>query len=197
MGGLSVGLKGFRGILLNGFNNNRLLNVVTDTWLLFEDCISFVINQNLRKSGNAISIYSCELALHCIALYMAKGLTNANKLYVEKCIKNTTKEINNRFWELINSDSSKSISKAFSEGYIARIIKARAELIYIEKDFEVRNFNFVNLCNNELSRIGADEIFIITDIEKLGIVSSSPFDLFVLPAAYKIGLIDKYLNNCT
>jgi hypothetical protein len=138
-----------------------------------------------------ISTYSCEIALHIYALW----LVNQNK----------TSEIDDEkimaYFFAIKNNINIFLVKYLKRESISiedtlKLIQARTDQIFREKDFETRHINFCNLCNFEIKK-NSKKIFIDENINELPICPGSPFDMLILPTAYKSGLVEKYLELLT
>ncbi len=164
---------------------------------LFVKSAQHIKNSALHLDNVSFAIYSAELALHIFALYVSNRLVKFQnkeqiKAYYESlefmsfviCIK--------EFLNLIIENSLNQ--KGIDSDTIKEIIITRVTFIFKEEDFEVRNFNFQNLCNIAI-QYEENCVFYIGSYEKLHIAPGSPLNMMILPSAYKIGLVDEFLKK--
>lgn len=164
---------------------------------LFVDSMEFVFKNFHIKNGIEVGIIGCELSLHVYALYFANTFSSIRKLEEKEKVETFSKfvmmdmAIKNNLNKIIVDVLGRN---PLTKEDVRKIITSRVEQIYKEKDFENRHFNFQNLCNYEIDHI-EEENFFDGEISDLNLEFGNPLERMVLPLAYKIGLVDKYLKE--
>jgi hypothetical protein len=167
---------------------------------LFAESIIHANSMDYTKNSVNVVVYGYEISLHIYSLWLA-NLTSktefqseSEKIMFRGKIKCCNFAVKNELNKLLNSLDRKQLSIEEVEN----IIQARVDQIYCDKDFEIRNFNFCNLCNYEISEINeninsSDNIFTSENISELPMSFGNPLSMMILPSAYKSGLVNKYL----
>ena len=146
---------------------------------------------DMKINVMAMTIYSTELAFHIVALWLAN--LDARKAT------NTTIVITAVIMYLYH-ELGYDKGNDYSYNDFKTLILNRKNLILTEKDFEVRNFNFLCMCNNEIKAFEDknkpdDYKLMISDVSNLPVVGGNPMTIPFLPSVYKDGFVKKYLDH--
>lgn len=144
------------------------------------------------------AIYSAELAMHVFALYIANRFVNLENKeqrmkYLEGLEFNSWLICIKQFLNLLIENGLKQNKIELEQ--IKAIISTRVNLIFHQDDFETRNFDFQNLCNYEIKYEDEKNVFFIGHSEDLRINPGNPLNMLILPSAYKVGLVDEFLEK--
>lgn len=166
---------------------------------LFVDCGIFV-EKTIKNPNNGIEfcVYTVELALHIVGLWIGLKLDKMEqadervqflesfelKLYIIAVMCYLNPMIKEFFAQ-----------KELDEETVQKIVFARAKQVGRDKDFTERNFNFINLCFNEIEKEYQTGLY-AENIDELPVVlAGNPLDLALMPMAYKSGIVDKYMKK--
>ncbi len=166
---------------------------------LFVKSGKHVLESGFSENSVRFAVYTSELALHIFALFISnkisalKGKAQAEQYFNSfeflsfiLCLK----EFLNLLIE--NNLNQKGIDKET----VKQIVITRVGIILKEKDFEIRNFDFQNLCNLAIN-YEEDCVFYIGSYEKFSsrVEFDNPLNMMFLPSAYKVGLVDEFLEK--
>ena len=164
---------------------------------LMSDCGNVSLNSeylNIYKdevtSLYNMVVFTNELVFHIYALWLASLVSREAKDFQR--IKNDVNGV--LYKKIMLNDDNKLSQEEFNN-----IIDSRVNLILNEKDFEVKNFDFLSLCNAEIDILRESESktsndFYISDMRVLGYQScNNPLAMMYLPSVYEAGFVDYYL----
>lgn len=158
------------------------------------------VGKTMKNPDNGVEfcIYSVELALHIVGLWIGLKLDKMEqaddrvqflesfelKLYIiaVMCYLNPMLK---EFFE----------QKELDEEAVRKIVFARAKQVGKDVDFQQRGFNFMNLCFNEIKKEYNNCLY-AGNIDELPVeLAGNPFDMMLLPMAYKSGIVDKFMKK--
>ena len=164
---------------------------------LFRKSALLVKNNNYGDSSKEIAVYTAELVFHIFSLW----LINFTKKFKTKAasddficgsdfniyIEYITEILNSLIKDCLNK-------KSLDQQAVKDIIFSRVSIIESEQDFEIRNANFISLCDIALNEED-DYIFWRGHSSELPLGFGNPLNMLVLASAYKIGIVDEFLEK--
>lgn len=164
---------------------------------LFFDCVKYTVSSLDLQTNIRAGIFSTELALHIFCLFLANKYSDIKDMSLKEFLNQQNIKL---YLIIIKERLNTAIKeilkrKILNDENIEFIIASRINQIFIDKDMENRNFNFLNVCNLEI-KSEEEFLYICGRFNELPIqFSDNPIDLIFLPKAYSEKLVDKYLEK--